>query len=57
MNIDSLVSSKVQTAGATPSALAISRATVRTVRTGIQAGTRPYIGVVLTSNCIGTVKG
>lgn len=46
MKLDALVPAQVQTATARPSPLTISRTTVRSVRTGVQAGgTVPYLGL------------
>lgn len=48
MKIDAIQASQISSTEASASALRISRTTLRTVRTGIQAGTRPYIGVRVT---------
>lgn len=45
MKINAIETSQISSTEASASALRISRSTLRTVRTGLQAGTRPYIGV------------
>lgn len=48
MKLDALQASQVSNTQTTPAALSISRTTLSTVRTGLRAGTRPYIGIRVT---------
>lgn len=48
MKINAIQAGQVSSTDASASALRISRSTLRTVRTGLQAGTRPYVGIRVT---------
>lgn len=45
MKLNALQNSQVRSTETVPAALSVSRTTFSAVRTGVQAGTRPYIGI------------